>query len=133
MRTGNLTEEATRIATQRIGTVLEVLLRAGFTADAAMYAYSSLSVYTRGVLFLDRTWATSMRPREVGPGTFATLPGLDALADAGERHTLSMTGEEDFRFGLENAIRGLRLLLADLQGDEPCVIAARRAGTLATT
>jgi AcrR family transcriptional regulator len=126
MRTGNLTDEATRIAAQRIETVLGRLVAAGFSGDSAAYAYASLSVYTRGALFLERNWAASARPAVMAPGAFGDTPGLTVLTSVQERHHLSMTGEEDFRFGLENAIRGLRVLLED-DTAEPCIVAARTA------
>jgi hypothetical protein len=39
---------------------------------------------------------------------------------------MSMTSDDDFEFGLENSIRGLRLLL-DEEADEPCVARVRGA------
>jgi AcrR family transcriptional regulator len=126
VRTGTFTAEATRIAAQRIDLVLEVLVRAGFSPDVAMYAYSTLSVYTRGVLFLERTWAASGRSEPSAAGAFASTPDLAVITALTQPHAMSMISEEDFEFGLENNIRGLRLLL-DEQADEPCVIRARVA------
>lgn len=123
MRTAPLTPEASRIAVQRIDRVLDVLVKAGFSPDAAMYAYSTLSVFSRGHLFLERSWAASGRP-EMAPEAFGSTPGLSVLPTMAEQHTMSMTSDEDFEFGLENSIRGLRLLL-DEQADEPCVVRAR--------
>ncbi|WP_167760508.1 TetR family transcriptional regulator [Blastococcus sp. CT_GayMR16] len=125
MRTGPLTPEATRIAAQRIDLVLDVLVKAGFTPDAAMYAYSALSVFSRGHLFLERSWSASGRP-ESASEAFASTPGLTVLTAMAQPHTMSMTSDEDFEFGLENSIRGLRLLL-DEESDEPCVARARSA------
>ena len=125
MRTGPLTPEASRIAAQRIDLVLDVLVKAGFTPDSSMYAYSTLSVFSRGHLFLERSWSASGRP-EMAPDGFGNTPGLSVLATMTQQHTMSMTSDEDFEFGLENTIRGLRLLL-DEQSDEPCVVRARSA------
>jgi AcrR family transcriptional regulator len=124
VRTGTFTPEATRIAAQRIDLVLEVLVRAGFTPDTAMFAYSALSVYARGVLFLERTWAASGRSEPSAEGAFANTPGLSVITELAQPHAVSMTSEEDFEFGLENNIRGLRMLL-DEQSEEPCVARAR--------
>lgn len=123
MRTGSFTQEATRIAAQRIDLVLDVLVRAGFTPDTAMYAYSTLSVFARGHLFLERSWTASGRP-ELAPEGFGSMPGLTVLPTMAHEHTMSMTSEADFEFGLENHIRGLRLL-HDEESDEPCVARAR--------
>lgn len=123
MRTGPLTPEATRIAAQRIDLVLDVLVRAGFTPDTALYAYSTLSVFARGHLFLERSFTASGRP-EKATQPFRDIPGLTVLATLDQPHTMSMTSDEDFEFGLENTIRGLRLL-HDEESDEPCVARAR--------
>lgn len=125
MRTGPLTPEASRIAAQRIDTVLGVLVQAGFTPDAAMFAYSALSVFSRGHLFLERSWAASGRP-EMAPEALGNTAGLTVLTTMAQQHTMSMTSDEDFEFGLENSVRGLKLLL-DEQSDEPCVARARSA------
>jgi AcrR family transcriptional regulator len=126
MRTGTFTPEATRIAAQRIDLVLDVLVRAGFTPDTAMYAYSALSVFARGALFLERSWAASGRPELAPEGAFANTPGLSVLTTLSHPHTMSMTSDLDFEFALENSIRGLQTLL-DEQSDEPCVARARNA------
>jgi AcrR family transcriptional regulator len=123
MRTGPLTPEANRIAAQRIDLVLDVLVRAGFTPDTSLYAYSTLSVFARGHLFLERSWAGTGKP-EMAKEPFRDIPGLTVLATLDQPHTMSMTSDEDFEFGLENTIRGLRFLL-DEQSEEPCVARAR--------
>ena len=119
MRSGPLTPEATRIAAQRIDLVLDVLVRAGFSPDTSLYAYSTLSVFARGHLFLERSWTGSGRP-EKATEPFRDTPGLTVLAHLDQPHTMSMVSDEDFEFGLENTIRGLRFLL-DEQSEEPYV------------
>jgi AcrR family transcriptional regulator len=128
MRTGTFTPEATRIAEQRINRVLEVLVRAGFAPDTAMYAYSTLSVFARGHLFLERGQVTSERPAPPSLGAYPNTPGLSVLRGPAQPLRLSMTGDDDFEFGLENSVRGLRLLLED--SDEPCVVRARATGSV---
>ena len=126
MRSGPLTPEASRIAAQRIDLVLGVLVDAGFTPDTAMFAYSTLSVFVRGHLFLERGWAASGRPDLPPEGAFANVPGLSVLTSLSQPHTMAMVSEDDFEFGLENTLRGLRHLLAE-EADEPCVVRARNA------
>ncbi|MCU1533391.1 MAG: TetR family transcriptional regulator [Arthrobacter sp.] len=126
MRTGSLTPDATLVAAQRIDQVLGVLVRAGFTPDAAMYAYSALSVFVRGHLFLERRWVASERPDLTAQSAFSNTPGLSVINGLSRSHTMSMTSDDDFEFGLENSIRGLRLLL-DEEADEPCVARVRGA------
>jgi AcrR family transcriptional regulator len=111
-RTGNFTPIALKAASERIEVVLEALVDAGFSAESALYAYSCLSVYTRGALFIERGYALSGRPTIRPDEAREGLPVLDGLRG---RHTLAMTDPDDFEFGVENILRGLRVLLADEQ------------------
>jgi AcrR family transcriptional regulator len=130
MRSPNFTPEATRIAAERITTVLRVLVAAGFDPDTAMYAYSSLSVYTRGAVALERSWMASNRPPLATTSALSEVSDSQVLAAMRAPHALSMTSNDDFEFGLDNGIRGLRALLDDLLADEPCVRKSRSgAGT----
>jgi AcrR family transcriptional regulator len=120
MRGPHFTPAADRLAAQRIDLVLQKLVSAGFPPDTAMFAYSSLSVFTRGSVALERTAIAEGRP-PLDAGTYAGVPEVSVLPRLEQQHPLSMTGDEDFDFGLENSLRGLRALLEDLLADEPCM------------
>jgi hypothetical protein len=126
LRTGALTPEATRIATQRVELVLDVLVRAGFTPDTATYAYSALSVFARGALLLERSRAATGRPEPSVDEVLRNTPGLSVRTTLNQPHTLSMTSDGGYEFGLENSIRGLQMLL-DRESGEPSVARARNA------
>ena len=119
MRGPHFTPAADRLAAQRIDLVLQKLVAAGFPPDTAMLGYSSLSVFTRGSVSQGRTAATEGRP-PLGAGSYEGVPEVAVLPRLEHPHPLSMTGDEDFEFGLENGLRGLRALLADLLADELC-------------
>ena len=119
------TAEAARLSAERIDRVLQVLVRAGFPPDAAMNAYATLSVFTRGSAALARIADDGGAPDDVAPGPFEEAPRLRVLPQLERPRPLAMTGDEEFEFGLENTLRGLRAHLADLLADEPCMQAAR--------
>jgi AcrR family transcriptional regulator len=124
MRGPHFTPAADRLAAQRIDLVLQKLVSAGFPPDTAMFAYSSLSVFTRGSVAMARTAGAEGRP-PLTTGSYQGVPEVSVLPRLQQPHPLSMTGDEDFEFGLENGLRGLRALLEDLLADEPCMLEAR--------
>ncbi len=120
------TAEATRLAAERIDRGLQVLVRAGFPPDEAMNAYAALSVFTRGSAALARIADDGAAVADVAAGPFEEAPRLRVLPQLDRPHPLAMTGDEEFEFGLENTLRGLRVRLQDLLADEPCAQAARQ-------
>ena len=125
MRGPHFTPAANRLAAQRIDHVLQKLVSAGFPPDTAMFAYSSLSIFTRGLVSQERTAIAEGR-RPLSPAAYEGVPELFVLPRLEQQHPLSMTRDEDFDFGLENGLRGLRALLDDLSADEPCMQASAR-------
>jgi AcrR family transcriptional regulator len=123
MRGRHLTPAADRLAAQRFDLALQKLVAAGFPPDTAVSAYGTLSIYTRGSVAMARTAGAEGRP-PAGTGSHEGLPD-SVLPRPQHPDPLSTTGDEDFEFGLENALRGLRALLADLLADEPCMLEAR--------
>lgn len=111
MRNGNYTRDTMVLTWSRIEEVLEVLVDAGFSEDDATYAYFCLSVYTRGALVVERI----SRDRGIDAVTFRhrtdVVSGLPVLSHEVLSHSWSMVDDDDFEFGLENGIRGLRCLL----------------------
>ncbi|MCW2678297.1 MAG: TetR family transcriptional regulator [Modestobacter sp.] len=118
-RTGNVTEKAFTAAFERVEEVLRALVDAGFTRDDAMYGYSALSVYTRGALFIERGYQAAEQRPTVRRPTSDGLAHIPLISDVASRHTLVMTDEDDVEFGLENAIRGLQVLLAEHRAGQP--------------
>ncbi len=113
MRGGNYTDETRVLSWSKIEQILEVLVSAGFDEDSATYAYFTLSVYTRGSLFLERL----ARSRGVDPAAYrhpmvGTVAEMPVLSRELLTHSWAMVSDEDFQFGLENNLRGLRSLLA---------------------
>ncbi|SEP23712.1 TetR/AcrR family transcriptional regulator [Trujillonella endophytica] len=121
------TPEASRLAAERIDRVLQVLVAAGFPPDGAMNAYAALSVFTRGSAALARLADDDDAGSDVAPGPFDEAPRLRVLSQLDRPRPLAMTGDEEFEFGLENTLRGLRAYLRELRGDEPCVSAVRES------
>jgi AcrR family transcriptional regulator len=107
MRTMRHTKETLTLTAARVEEVIGLLVEQGFGEETAYEAYAALSVYTRGCLFIERLIRshgiseTSSRFGRVG-----TIPP----AAHGATRAISMVTDEDFEFGLENAIRGLRAL-----------------------
>jgi AcrR family transcriptional regulator len=96
--------------------MLQVLVEAGFADHVALQAYNSLSIYTRGSIFVDQSRLSHGR----GLGFAAGLKGLQGdpvfealrvMSDAVRDRDIS--AREEFEFGLENAVRGLRHLLSE--------------------
>lgn len=96
--------------------LLAKLVGAGFTPAEALQAYNALSIFVRGSNFIDRSreagghvqgFAADLK-RTLGAGEAETLPALTAAVRASEASV-----DDEFEFGLENAIRGLRAVLAD--------------------
>jgi hypothetical protein len=123
MRAGVLSPEATRIAKQRIDLVLQTLVRAGFSPGNALLAYTTLSVYARGAVFLDRN-RKSLDGLGVRANADTDVPGLTVLPPTGTVDDLTMTGDHAFGFGLDNAIRGLKALLQSGAHEVPFVAAS---------
>jgi AcrR family transcriptional regulator len=119
------TPEAERLSAERIDRVLQVLVGAGFPPDAAMNAYAALSVFTRGSAALARIAGDAGAPAELAAGPFEEPPRLRVLPRLERPHLLAMTGEEEFEFGLENTLRGLRAHLDELLAAEPRPRASR--------
>jgi AcrR family transcriptional regulator len=108
MRTMRHTDETTALTEPRVDEVIGILVEQGFSEESAFGAYAALSVYTRGCLFIERlirSSGTSDAPSR--PGLVRTLPVPGPYGDTCPR---SMVTDEDFEFGLENTIRGLRAL-----------------------
>ncbi|MGY1772479.1 TetR/AcrR family transcriptional regulator [Blastococcus sp. SYSU D00813] len=119
------TPEGDRLSAERIDRVLQVLVGAGFAPDEAMNAYAALSVFTRGSAALARVAGEGTPAAEVPAGPFEEPPRLRVLPRLERPHLLAMTGDEEFEFGLENTLRGLRARLAELLAGEPCLDASR--------
>jgi AcrR family transcriptional regulator len=120
------TPEAHRLSAERIDRVLQVLVAAGFPPDAAMNAYAALSVFTRGSAALARIADDGAAPPELPAGPFEEAPRLRVLDRLQRPDLLAMTGDEEFEFGLENTLRGLRAHRAELLAAEPHARAAAR-------
>jgi AcrR family transcriptional regulator len=120
------TPEASRLSAARIDRVLQVLVAAGFAPDTAMNAYAALSVFTRGSAALARIADDVAAPADVPAGPFEETPRLRVLPELERPQLLAMTGDEEFEFGLENTLRGLRALRAELRAAEPRVEAVGR-------
>ena len=100
MRSSALSPEALRVAKQRVDVVVDILARAGFATDDALRAHAVLSVYARGAILHYRHWDSPDSPA-----------GIDTEFPD-QIDPFSVTADEAFAFGLQNAIRGLRALLA---------------------
>ena len=92
---------------------------AGVTRDDAICGYSTLSVDTRGALFIERGYRAAETRATVRRPTAHDLEHMSLISDAAGRHTMGMTDEGDFEVGLENALRGLRVLLAEHRDRQP--------------
>ena len=120
------TPEATRLSAERIDRVLQILVRVGFPPDEAMNAYAALSVFTRGSAALARITGDAEAVPEVPAGPFDDALRLRVLGRLERPQLLAMTGDEEFEFGLENTLRGLRAHLHELLAGKPCTRAAAR-------
>jgi AcrR family transcriptional regulator len=120
------TPEATRLSAERIDRVLQLLVAAGFSPDAAMNAYAALSVFTRGSAALARIADDGAAMSDLPAGPFDEAPRLRVLGQLERPHLLAMTGDEEFEFGLENTLRGLRAHLRELRATEPRARTAAR-------
>ena len=84
MRVGELSPEAARTAIVRIETVVETLVKAGFTPDNALEVYLALSVHSRGSALMEHL----SRHQGTGPAPMSTRVmsrdaiGADFLAQA---------------------------------------------------
>ena len=112
MRFGHYSDATVMLTWSRIEEILEVLVDSGFTPDSATYAYFTLSIYTRGSLSIER----GLRANGVGsskPHPRAELAAkMPIMASEVETHSWAMVSDDDFAFGIENNIRGLRVQLA---------------------
>jgi AcrR family transcriptional regulator len=114
-----LTPQSGRIAAQRIDRILQIMVDTGFQPDAAMHAYQSLSIFTEGSVARARNAAANERQSGATTTAFADMPDLRVFPLLRQPHPLSLGSDEDFEFGLENAIRGLRSMLADSHVELP--------------
>jgi AcrR family transcriptional regulator len=111
MRFGRYTDASVLLTWSRIEEILEVLVDAGFSADSATYAYFTLSIYTRGSLSIERGLRAADTP--IAPGRRAELAAkMPIISSEVVTHTWQMVSDDDFAFGIENNLRGLRTLLA---------------------
>jgi AcrR family transcriptional regulator len=113
MRTGHYTDDTIQITWSRIEEILEVLVAAGFSDESATHAYFSLSVYTRGSLFIER----SLRAGGINPGAALNprvqlAAAMPVMSHEVARYNWYMVSDDDFHFGLETILSGLRTLLA---------------------
>jgi AcrR family transcriptional regulator len=127
MRPQNVSPVATRIALQSIDSVLTKLRAAGFSDEQASSTYNSLSVYTRGALALERGWQSSSPPDETASAVgLLTVEGMQSPV-ALVRSTLHAPCDEDFEFGLDNMLRGLRALYDGIASKSTRVPGSSRA------
>jgi TetR/AcrR family tetracycline transcriptional repressor len=109
-------QEALDLSYLRIDAQLDVLLRAGFSAEQAGYAYHLLSTYTRGCLTSERQFlqagggagpeAGGADPAVRMPGALDRYPSLGHVAARNWSYTFAT--DEDFHHGLDVIIAGLR-------------------------
>jgi AcrR family transcriptional regulator len=112
MRGGNYTDDTIMITWRRIEEILEILVKAGFSEDSATYGYFTLSVYTRGCLFVERMMRGNGINTTAAEHPRAQLAAMmPVLSRELKMHSWYMISDDDFHFGLENTIRGLRSLL----------------------
>jgi AcrR family transcriptional regulator len=113
MRGGNYSDETIKLTWTRIEEILEILVAAGFSEESATFAYFTLSVYTRGCLFVERSMRASRIDQGLTPHPRAQLAAsMPVLSRELQLHSWYMVGDDDFAFGIENNLRGLRALLA---------------------
>jgi TetR/AcrR family tetracycline transcriptional repressor len=106
---------------RRIDTQLEVLLRAGFSAEQAGYAYHLLSTYTRGCLISEYQFTRSGASREADmhvsaahlPGDLTPYPSLSRVV--AHHWSYSFATDADFEHGLSVILAGLRAALSAVQ------------------
>lgn len=113
MRGGHYTDKTIMLTWGRIEEVLEVLVEAGFSTESATYAYFTLSVYTRGSLFVERNLRANEDLSDVSSHPRAQLAAkMPVISTQAAKHSWYMVSDDDFDFGIENNLRGLRTLLA---------------------
>jgi AcrR family transcriptional regulator len=112
MRGGRYRDDTLGRTWERIEGILEVLVAAGFTADEATTAYFTLSVYTRGCLFIERNMRTIEDTEGGGHPKAHLAESMPVLSSVIGRYGSNMIGDDDFAAGVENNLRGLRTLLA---------------------
>jgi AcrR family transcriptional regulator len=113
MRGASHTDETLLQSWERIEEILEVLVAAGFSEESATSAYFTLSVYTRGCLFIERSMRVEGRDVSAPGHPRAHLSAdLPVLSKEMRKRSWYMVDDETFEFGLENHIRGLRAVLA---------------------
>ena len=110
MRTMKHTDETLALTSAHVEEVMGILAEQGFSWDSAYEAYAALSVYTRGGLFIERL----IRAHGISdpPPRARTVQTMEVPVPDGSKRREAMVGEQNFEFGLENAIRGLRSLRA---------------------
>jgi TetR/AcrR family tetracycline transcriptional repressor len=104
---------------RRIDTQLGTMIAAGFTPEAAARSYHLLSTYTRGCLLNERKAAHDgqlvTRPKSRATSMGVDLSWLPHLQAAAPYWSFTFATDEDFTFGLQTIITGLRTTLADTQ------------------
>lgn len=117
VRTRSYSLAATHLAFQGVETVVEMLVKAGFTPLQAWNVYSALSIYTRGIITYERIQRMNNAPtlddRQTKLLNPETTPLLTALVSEGSI-SLSMVNDDNFEFGL-NAL--LETFERQLQGN----------------
>jgi AcrR family transcriptional regulator len=102
---------------------LGVLMDAGFSPEAAMRAYMTLSVYTRGCVLNERLFELAglgdqdLRLPPVLPGLIGTE--YPAMAKASEFWSRTFATDDDFEAGLSSIIDGFRARLAAQRAGSP--------------
>ena len=100
--------------TERLEAEIEVLTRAGFTAEDAYRVRHVCSVYVRGFVLLERAASRQYHQpgtpetdsQVVAPPSFPLLSQIDLLALSWD------DADRQFRFGLEALVAGLKTMLA---------------------
>jgi AcrR family transcriptional regulator len=112
MRFGHYSDATLLLTWTRIEELLQTLVNSGFSADSATYAYFTLSVYTRGSLAIERGLRAAAVPNAIGNSRAELASAMPIISKEIKKHTWKMVSDDDFEFGIENNIRGLRSLLA---------------------
>jgi AcrR family transcriptional regulator len=112
MRFGHYSDATLLLTWTRIEEVLQSLVNSGFSTDSATYAYFTLSIYTRGSLAIERGLRAAAVTSVIGNPRVELAAGMPIISSELKKHSWKMVSDDDFEFGLENNIRGLRTLLA---------------------
>jgi AcrR family transcriptional regulator len=111
IRGGHYTDKTVLLTWSRIEEILEILVAAGFSTESATYAYFTLSVYTRGSLFVERNLRAEGLVDAHSSPRAQLAAKMPVMSTEAEKHSWYMVSDDDFEFGIENNLRGLRTLL----------------------